>query len=215
MRRSGFTTRGYGWARRKYLLRSETLLVAGIILAAIVGTASTASAYLVLATPTLDVWAAPTLPPLGYTKFCLRYPDDCKVSGVDFRRRNVRLTAQRWNELNVINRQINNAIVPEPSDDWLLAPSSGDCKDYAITKRHELLLKGWPSRTLLLSEVALPSGEHHLVLVVRVKGADLVLDNLSDNIRSVAVTFAAYSWVKIQVPQNPNFWDKVRFLQTE
>ena len=97
----------------------------------------------------------------------------------------------------------------------MLAPSAGDCKDYAITKRHELLLKGWPSRALLLSEVALPSGEHHLVLVVRVKGDDLILDNLKDEVRSVGVAAGEYAWVKIQAPQNPKFWDKVRLLRSQ
>jgi predicted transglutaminase-like cysteine proteinase len=43
-----------------------------------------------------------------------------------------------------------------------------------------LLARGWPSRSLLLSEVVIPTGEHHQLLVVRVKNGDLVLDNLSD-----------------------------------
>jgi predicted transglutaminase-like cysteine proteinase len=215
MRRSGFRTRDCAGLWRRNLSRSRVLLLGVIAVAAIISVASTTSAYLMLPSPALDIWAAPALPPLGYTKFCLRYPNDCKTSGIDFRRRNILLTVQRWNELNFINRRTNNAIVPQPREEWLLAPSTGDCKDYAITKRHELLLRGWPSRALLLSEVALASGEHHLVLVVRVKGADLVLDNLKDDVRSVAATLGEYSWVKIQIPQNPNFWNKVRLLQLE
>ena len=215
MRHSGFRTREFAGLWRRNLTRARARLRGGITVAALMTVASTASAHLVIPSPALDIWTAPALPPLGYTKFCLRYPNDCKISKMDFRRRNILLTAERWNELNLINRQINNAIVPRPAEEWLLAPSTGDCKNYAITKRHELLQRGWPSRALLLSEVALASGEHHLVLVVRVKGADLVLDNLNDDIRSVWVTVGEYSWVRIQVPQNPNFWNKVRFLRTE
>jgi predicted transglutaminase-like cysteine proteinase len=146
------------------------------------------------------------LPPIGYSRFCLRYPDDCEAGDIDFRRRNVVLTPERWHELNSVNRDVNRSIFAE------ITPGDGitDCKDYAVTKRHELLARGWPSRSLLLSEVALPSGEHHLLLVVRVKNADLVLDNLSDDIRLVAKTLDQYHWVRIQSPQNPKFWERVR-----
>jgi predicted transglutaminase-like cysteine proteinase len=156
------------------------------------------------------------LPPIGYSRFCLRYPDDCEARDIDFRHRNVVLTPERWNELNSVNRDVNRsifaAITPGDgiTDEWAISPLAGDCKDYAVTKRHELLARGWPSRSLLLSEVALPSGEHHLLLVVRVKNADLVLDNLSDDIRLVAKTLDQYHWVRIQSPQNPKFWERVQ-----
>ena len=58
------------------------------------------------------------------------------------------------------------------------------CHDYAVTKRHELLTRGWPSRSLLLAEVVVPWGEHHLILVVRTSDGDLVLDNLNPGIKS-------------------------------
>ena len=132
----------------------------------------------------------PTLAPIAHTAFCLRYPDDCKSHLTDFRRRYTAFTLERLTELNSINRQINRDIIPErnfgglATEKWLISPGSGDCNDYAVTKRHELLLHGWPPRALLLAEVIVPSGEHHLVLVVRLKDdqmndLDLVLDNLS------------------------------------
>jgi predicted transglutaminase-like cysteine proteinase len=65
----------------------------------------------------------------------------------------------------------------------VIAPASGDCEDYAVTKRAELLDRGWPARALLLSEVTTASGEHHMVLVVRTKSGDLVLDNLTHEVR--------------------------------
>ena len=154
----------------------------------------------------------PALPPIGHTLFCLRYPGDCEAQGIDFRRRNIALTWERWNELNVVNRAVNRDIAPDESvtEEWQVFPRVGDCKDYAVTKRHELLARGWPSRALLLSEVVVPSGAHHLVLVVRTKDTDLVLDNLNANIRPVAMTFRQYQWVRIESPQNPKFWATVR-----
>jgi predicted transglutaminase-like cysteine proteinase len=159
---------------------------------------------------------SPMLPPIGHSRFCLKYPDDCKVHGIDFRRRNITLTSERWDELDNINRQVNRDIVAEVTpgngltEEWLISPPAGDCKDYAITKRHALLARGWPSRALLLSEVVVASGEHHLILVVRTKDADLVLDNLNANVRAVATMYRQYRWVRIETPQNPMFWARVR-----
>jgi predicted transglutaminase-like cysteine proteinase len=157
----------------------------------------------------------PVLEPIGHTRFCLKYPDECTVHGIDFRRRNIALTAERWSDLNTVNREVNRNIIPQVTpgndvtDEWVIAPPAGDCKDYAITKRHELLARGWPSRSLLLSEVVVPDGEHHLVLVVRTKDVDLVLDNLNANIRPVAMTFRQYQWIRIETPQNPHYWARV------
>jgi predicted transglutaminase-like cysteine proteinase len=158
---------------------------------------------------------SPVLPPIGHSRFCLTYPDDCQVHSIDFRHRNIELTMARWNELNAVNREVNRSIEPYVEiesatvEQWRISPALGDCKDYAVTKRHELLKRGWPSRALLLSEVIVPTGEHHLILVVRTKAADLVLDNLNANIRPAPKTYAQYQWVRMESPQNPMFWNSV------
>lgn len=161
----------------------------------------------------------PTLAPMAHTVFCLRYEDDCKVHGIDFRKRNISLTAERVNDLNRINRQVNRDITPQANlgglatEEWLVSPAAGDCNDYAVTKRHELLAQGWPSRALLLSEVVVASGEHHLVLVVRthdtetMREIDLVLDNLNATLRPIGLT--PYQWVRAQSPSNPKYWSTV------
>jgi predicted transglutaminase-like cysteine proteinase len=132
--------------------------------------------------------------------------------GVNFRRRNIALKLQRLAELYAVNREVNRDILPELDTgdaDWLILPVRGNCTAFAVTKRHELLARGWPSRALLLSEVITLSGEHHLVLVVRTKDADLLLDNLQPAVESVAGN-PEYQWVRIQSPQNPKFWLTVR-----
>jgi predicted transglutaminase-like cysteine proteinase len=161
----------------------------------------------------------PTLAPMAHTMFCLRYPEDCAAHGIDFRKRNIAMTVERLNELNSVNREVNRDIIPQPNlgglatEQWLLSPPAGDCNDYAVTKRHELLSRGWPSQALLLSEVVVPSGEHHLVLVVRMKdpdssqNVDLVLDNLNANLRPVGLT--PYQWVRVESPNNPKYWSTV------
>lgn len=151
-----------------------------------------------------------TLPPMAYTQFCLRYKDQCKAERIVFRGGPVPLTAQRWDDLKEVNRSVNSAISPQPNTEglagekWLINPSSGDCNDYAVSKRSQLLARGWPARALLLSEVVTSWGEHHLILVVRTSGGDLLLDNLAPQIRTW--TRASYRWVRMQTPKNPNFW---------
>jgi predicted transglutaminase-like cysteine proteinase len=151
-----------------------------------------------------------TLPPMAFTQFCLRYADQCKPERVVFRGGPVRLTTERYDDLKDVNEAVNASIAPERNTEglagekWLINPSRGDCNDYAVSKRSELLARGWPTRALLLSEVVTGWGEHHLVLVVRTTAGDLVLDNLTAQIRPWSRT--GYLWVRIQTPKNPNFW---------
>lgn len=152
---------------------------------------------------------APALPPFAYTQFCVRYAEECRKRTM-FRGGPVKLTAERWDQLNEVNKAVNKDIVPERNElglageTWLISPDRGDCNDYAVTKRHQLLTQGWPARALLLSEVVTNSGEHHLVLVVRTKDGDLVLDNLSPQIKPWSR--APYRWVRIQMPDNNKLW---------
>jgi predicted transglutaminase-like cysteine proteinase len=154
----------------------------------------------------------PTLAPMAYTEFCLRYEDECR-SRMTFRGGPVRLTEERMADLKEVNRAVNGDIVPErnegglAAETWLISPDRGDCNDYAVTKRHELLDRGWPARALLLSEVVVSDGEHHLVLVVRTKSGDLVLDNLTSQIRPWSRV--PYRWVRVQMPNNARLWATV------
>jgi predicted transglutaminase-like cysteine proteinase len=140
------------------------------------------------------------------------YPADCEVRRT-FRRQPISLTPKRWAELEAVNRDVNRAIVPQENlggvmtEEWLVSPKVGDCNDYAVTKRHQLLARGWSSGTVILSEVVTPQGKHHLVVVIRSREGDFVLDNLKQGILPVATT--RYRWVRAQSPANPKFWSRV------
>jgi predicted transglutaminase-like cysteine proteinase len=152
----------------------------------------------------------PTLAPMAFTLFCLHYSDQCRPHGLMFRGGPVQLTEQRMADLKKVNDHVNASILPERNNEglagerWVIAPANGDCNDYAVTKRAELLDRGWPARVLLLSEVVTSWGEHHLVLVVRTRSGDLVLDNMTHAVRLWAK--APYQWVRMQTPQNPSYW---------
>ena len=172
------------------------------------------SANAALATESIETdrihFGTPALAPMAFVRFCLRYPRDCEVQNGKNLGRNALLVASQRKELIKVNRDVNRSIKPQAqngsvsAEKWVLSPSSGDCKDYAVTKRHDLLKRGWPSHSLLLAEVVISSGEHHLVLVVRTDEGDVVLDNLNQNL--IKVSQSEYQWVRAQSTNNPKFW---------
>lgn len=153
------------------------------------------------------------LGPFAYTHFCHRYPADCDPQDPSSGPDRVALNGATLGDLRAVNTMVNRAITPmqhageRTFDTWRIGPASGDCNDYAVTKRHLLMQHGWPSRALLLAEVVTGWGDHHLILVARTSGADLVLDNLSERVRDW--TAAPYTWVRAQMPGDPSLWAKV------
>ena len=153
------------------------------------------------------------LGPFAYTHFCHRYPADCDRQASSSGPDRVALDAKALQDLGSVNTAVNRAITPmqyageRSFDTWRIGPMSGDCNDYAVTKRHLLLQRGWPSRALLLAEVITAWGDHHLVLVARTSAADLVLDNLSERVRDW--TSVPYAWVRAQLPGEPSLWAKI------
>jgi predicted transglutaminase-like cysteine proteinase len=162
-------------------------------------------------TPIVD--ASPTLAPFQHVRFCLRYPSDCKSNPAEKER--IDLSAETSELLKRVNRRVNMSIIstlksygPDLQDGWTIAPDIGDCNDYAVTKRHELLESGLPSRALRLSVVKTASGIGHLVLIVATTKGDVVLDNLTETIRPWLST--DYHWLKIQSATDARFWNEVK-----
>lgn len=153
----------------------------------------------------------PALAPMAFTMFCLRYQDECRARPM-FRGGPVPLTEARWTELKEVNQAANRAIIPERNDlglageTWLIYPNAATATT-TPSANDTLLERGWPARTLLLSEVEIPSGEHHLVLVVRTKSGDLVLDNLTPQLNPWLR--APYRWLRTQLPGYPRYWTTV------
>ena len=159
------------------------------------------------------VEASPTLAPFQHVRFCLRYPSDCKSNPTENER--IDLDAQTTELLKHVNQSVNMSIIPTSKsygpnlgDGWTIAPDMGDCNDYAVTKRHELLESGLPSKALRLSVVKTASGIGHLVLVVVTTKGDIVMDNLTEVIRPWQST--DYHWLKIQSATDSKFWYEIK-----
>lgn len=152
-----------------------------------------------------------TVAPFASVLFCKANPEECVRKRSRWSKLAVELDENRFNELQAINVRVNRAIRPKNDapaiaggDIWSLAPKDGDCEDYAITKRHELIARGWPSNTLRLGIAYTAFGEGHMVLLVRTTVGDLVLDNRLNAIRHW--NKAGLRWVMIQSAANPKKW---------
>ena len=157
--------------------------------------------------------ASPTLAPFQHVRFCLRYPSDCKPDPTENKR--IDLNEQNLELLKRVNHSVNVYINPRPKsygpylgEGWTIGPEMGDCNDYAVTKRHQLLESGLPSKALRLSVVKTASGVGHLILVVATTKGDIVLDDLTEVIRPWQST--DYHWLKIQSATDSKFWYEIK-----
>jgi len=152
-----------------------------------------------------------TVGPTGFYVMCSVVPSACKVQrarNVGTTAGNVKLTVETLGLLDRVNREINGAMRPQAetglTDVWQIGGSSGDCEDYALTKRAALLRKGFPSSALLMTTVVTGRGEPHAVLMVRTDRGDFVLDNLSQVVKPWNST--GYRFISMQSPDNPRIW---------
>jgi predicted transglutaminase-like cysteine proteinase len=159
------------------------------------------------------VEGSPTLAPFQHVRFCLRYPSDCKSDPTENQR--IDLNTENFELLKRVNHSVNATIAPAPKsygpdleDGWTIAPAAGDCNDYAVTKRHELVRSGLPAKALRLSVVKTASGIGHLVLVVATTKGDIVMDNLTESIRPWQST--DYNWLKIESATDARFWYEIK-----
>lgn len=152
--------------------------------------------------------STPALAPMAHVLLCLKRPAECQATGPA--NAVVALTSEVRAELIQVNRTVNRQILPRhdkvgPTGDvWSVAPVKGDCEDYALTKRHMLIARGWPSSALRIAVARTAGGEGHAVLVVRTSEGDLVLDNRTTVLRSWNKT--GLRWIKIQSAGNPKQW---------
>jgi predicted transglutaminase-like cysteine proteinase len=154
-----------------------------------------------------------SLPPIGYVTFCRGHEAECRPSSPIVDRE--QLTAQRWNELEWVNRYVNQSVKPVTDlelygkvEYWNYPTSGkGDCEDYVLLKRRMLIERGWPESTLLITVVRDENGEGHAVLTARTDVGDLILDNKRQEI--VRWVDTPYTYVKQQSEGNPLVWSSL------
>lgn len=151
----------------------------------------------------------PAQPPHGFVRFCEANPQECAADHGQEARFDA--TAERLKELDEVNRGVNKDIAPATdievygvNEYWTLPRTRGDCEDYALLKRHNLIEKGWPVSALLMTVVRDEKGEGHAVLTARTVQGDFILDNKIEEVRVWSKT--PYQFVMRQSYLNPKVW---------
>ncbi|MCR4267223.1 transglutaminase-like cysteine peptidase [Nitratireductor sp. ZSWI3] len=148
--------------------------------------------------------------PPAFHDFCARQARLCSTNGDG---KPVELTARRSEELRRVNASVNRRIQERSDiattgkeDDWRLPQKYGDCEDFAILKKAELMRLGWPASSLLLT-VARSGGEGHTVLTVRTTRGDLILDNMNNSVKDWSNT--PYRYFARQSQGNGKRWERI------
>jgi predicted transglutaminase-like cysteine proteinase len=150
-----------------------------------------------------------SLPPVGFVKFCVSNPGECKNVGRRVQR--LDLTPVVWNALFKVNADVNTAIAPVSDEDnygvpelWTYPVSAGDCEDYLLLKKRDLEKMGFDAGALLITVVLDEKNEGHAVLTVTTDRGDYVLDNRRNDI--LLWTDTGYTFLKRQSQQDPRAW---------
>jgi len=99
-----------------------------------------------------------TSQPIGHYEFCQQRPAECRSNGSNVSPD--RLTPEKWKTLVRINSVVNTMIAPRTDYEmwgqeeiWSYPVKYGDCEDYALQKRHELIAAGFNPGNLLMTVV--------------------------------------------------------------
>jgi predicted transglutaminase-like cysteine proteinase len=149
-----------------------------------------------------------TSTPIGHYEFCKSHKDECGALNGPML---TTLTPDLWAQLQQTNNQVNVNVAPVSDEDlyqvaeyWTYPSGAGDCEDYVLEKRRELVAAGWAASTLLITVVRKQDGEGHAVLLVRTDRGDLALDNLDGEIHVWNET--PYTYLKRQSQTDAAEW---------
>lgn len=145
--------------------------------------------------------------PYGHLDYCDRNPRDCRGHRVAAP---LKLTDARLRMLQSVNNSVNRRVRPVSDQenyrkrDYWAMPSSGkgDCEDYVLAKRAQLLARGIAPSLLLITLVQ--GREAHVVLTVRTDQGDYILDNMRNDVLPVEKT--SYRYIKMQSPAHAGQW---------
>lgn len=178
----------------------------GVALAFFVGTLCANTAF---ASEAFMQTGGLTSQPIGHYEFCKRLPAECSIKS-----RNVmpeKMNHDFWQLIVNVNTNDNQKIKPltdmeiyGTEEYWAYPDAVGDCEDYVLLKRRDLMQAGISPANLLITVVRKPDGEGHAVLTVRTDRGDFILDNLADGVKNWSET--DYTYLKRQASNNTGRW---------
>jgi len=150
-----------------------------------------------------------TTQPVGHYELCKRMPAECREATP--KQAPIQLTRKLWAEMVDVNNTVNTMVTPRTDQDiwgkaevWSYPDRVGDCEDYVLEKRRQLMRDGVPAGSVLITVVRQPNGDGHAVLTVRTSNGDYILDNLEPRI--LAWSDTDYTFLKRQSDRNSGAW---------
>lgn len=137
----------------------------------------------------------PVLGPIGWQRWCLADLEDCLPQGVSVvpDRETARLLALAKDSVDArLTRRADAA----GDDLWSEDASYGDCEDFALAYRRELLRLGVPRGALRLVVADTEHGARHVVLSVETYGDAQILD--VRQARPVSWRALDYTWIGVE-----------------
>jgi predicted transglutaminase-like cysteine proteinase len=169
------------------------------------------------ASPAFQPEFGQSLPPVGFVKFCVANPSECK--NVGRRVQPIAVTPDMWSKLAAVNTHVNSTIAPisdaelyGQAEYWTYPVDAGDCEDYLLLKKRELEKLGFDSGSLLITVVLDEKNEGHAVLTVATEQGDYVLDNRRTDILLWNET--GYAFLKRQSHKDPKSWVALTDMKT-
>lgn len=155
-----------------------------------------------------------TSQPIGHYEFCKANPAECSIKLRDDGP--LHLTADVWKEIVEVNLRVNAAVKPMNDFDiygkdevWAYPDRGvGDCEDYVLEKRRELMRSGISLSDLLITVVRKPDNDGHAILTVRTDQGDFILDNLTNKVKAWEDT--GYRYLKRQSTTHTGRWVTIR-----
>ncbi|CCV13438.1 transglutaminase-like cysteine peptidase [Mesorhizobium sp. STM 4661] len=183
--------------------RGKLLLLAMAMQLSAWGTASAAG-------PAFMHTGGRTTQPVGHYELCQKLPRECSQRTQT--QAPIELTRKLWARIVSINNSVNTRVEPRTDMEqwgkeevWSYADSGfGDCEDYVLEKRRELMAIGVPAGDLLMTVARQSNGDGHAVLTVRTSLGEFILDNLKSKV--LPWTATDYTYLKRQSSQNSGVW---------
>jgi predicted transglutaminase-like cysteine proteinase len=156
--------------------------------------------------------AGRTTQPVGHYEFCQTVPEECGQKTTS--KTPVQLTRKLWAAIVDINNNVNVAVEPRTDmemwgqeEHWSYPEGFGDCEDYVLEKRRQLMALGVPAGSLLITVVRQPDGSGHAVLTIRTSAGEFILDNLEPRVLAWADT--EYTYLKRQSERHSGVWMQI------
>ena len=146
-------------------------------------------------------------PPSGARQLCRQYNWACssKASASMSSRQEMQIIQRVNRQVNATTRSVTDQSQYRTAERWALPTSrGGDCEDFALLKKRDLIRAGVDPSKLLIATVLDARRNAHAVLVYRSAAGDLVLDNLTNQIKPWSAT--EYLFLRMQNPRKPSGW---------